>query len=120
MFHLTKQEKIILVFLSLTLAVGLGISTYKKGQGPQLNVQPNQMLKQEQAERLLEKRRQVNINSLELNELSQLPGIGEKIAANIIAYHQAHGPFKSKEELLQVEGIGEKKLERLKDLLILE
>ncbi|MBN2097871.1 MAG: helix-hairpin-helix domain-containing protein, partial [Candidatus Omnitrophica bacterium] len=40
--------------------------------------------------------------------------------SRISAYHREHGPFTSKEELLKVEGIGQKKFEQLKDLIILE
>lgn len=46
-----------------------------------------------------------------------LPGIGEVLAERILLYRTEHGPFTYVEQLLYVEGIGEKKLEELLDLI---
>ena len=56
----------------------------------------------------------VNINTATARELEALPGIGEVIAQRIIDYRNAHGPFRSVDELINVKGIGEKKLADLK------
>ena len=56
----------------------------------------------------------VNINTASARELEALPGIGEVIARRIIDYRNAHGPFQSVDELINVKGIGEKKLAELK------
>lgn len=62
----------------------------------------------------------LNLNSATVQELSEnLPGVGETIAARIVAYREENGGFSSVEELLNVEGIGEKKYEQIKDLLTL-
>ena len=50
----------------------------------------------------------VNLNTATVNELETLPGIGAKVAARIIEYRQKKGPFKKVEELMNVQGIGEK------------
>lgn len=122
MFDLTKQEKIILIFLTLTFATGLGIGAYKKKQQAlKLSVRPYKIdAAREQLDSFIEEQRFVNINSFKIEELKQLPGVGEKLAQRIIEYHKLYGPFKSKEQLLQVKGIGDKKFEQLKDLIILE
>ncbi len=57
----------------------------------------------------------ININRASATELEQLPGIGPKLAARIVAYREEHGPFQRKEELLNVPGIGMKKFARIKD-----
>lgn len=121
MFDLTKQEKAILVFLTLTFATGVGISAYKRSR-PRLKVQvqPHQTANLEDADRFITEYNQVNINSFDIAELTRLPGIGRVIAQRIIEYRKAHGPFKSKEELMQVKGIGAKKLEKIKDSIVLE
>lgn len=48
----------------------------------------------------------ININQAGVAELVQLPGIGEGIAKEIIAYRNENGPFASIEDLLNVKGIG--------------
>lgn len=49
----------------------------------------------------------VNINTADAAQLCTLPGIGETKAAAILAYREQHGSFASKEDLLNVSGIGE-------------
>jgi len=59
----------------------------------------------------------IDINQATVEDLEKLPGIGPKIAKNIIEYREKNGPFKSIEELLKVKGIGPKKLEQIKKYL---
>uniref|UniRef100_A0A7C4JU80 Helix-hairpin-helix domain-containing protein n=1 Tax=Thermodesulfobacterium geofontis TaxID=1295609 RepID=A0A7C4JU80_9BACT len=59
----------------------------------------------------------IDINQATVEELEKLPGIGPKIAKNIVEYREKNGPFKSIEELLKVKGIGPKKLEQIKKYL---
>ncbi|OPX04686.1 helix-hairpin-helix domain-containing protein [Geobacillus proteiniphilus] len=61
---------------------------------------------------------QVAVNTATEEELMQLPGIGPAKAKAIIAYREEHGPFQRVEDLLNVTGIGEKTLEKLKPYLL--
>jgi competence protein ComEA len=56
----------------------------------------------------------VNINTASSAELEALPGIGPKVAARIIDYRKTKGPFKKIEELMNVQGIGEKSFLKLR------
>ena len=64
--------------------------------------------------------KKTNPNKASLEELIRLPEIGPVLAGNIIEYRNSNGGFKSLEELQKVQGLGPKKLERLKDYLSLE
>jgi len=56
----------------------------------------------------------VNINTALATQLEALPGVGPVTAARIIEYREKNGPFKKIEELMNVQGIGEKSFLRLK------
>ena len=59
----------------------------------------------------------VNLNTATVAELEKLPGIGQKVAARIVEYRQKNGQFKKIEELMNVQGIGEKSFLKIKDRL---
>jgi competence protein ComEA len=59
----------------------------------------------------------VNLNTASKEELMQLPGIGEKRAQDIIDYRTRRGSFKKKTDLMNVYGIGEGIYDKIKDLV---
>lgn len=61
--------------------------------------------------------KKINLNTASLEELESLPGIGPFYAQKIIDYRQAHGPFKNIEQVLEVDGIGPKTFEQIKELI---
>jgi competence protein ComEA len=62
-----------------------------------------------------EKPAKVNLNTADAETLQSLPGIGPSYAKRIVEYREKNGPFKRVEDLLNVQGIGEKTLERIRD-----
>lgn len=62
----------------------------------------------------------MNLNTANASQLERLPRIGPKMAQRILDYRSAHGDFQTVEELVQVKGIGEKTLAKLKPYLFVE
>lgn len=57
----------------------------------------------------------VNLNTASAEQLTTLRGIGESKAEDILNYREAHGGFRSIEELMQIPGIKERVFEKIKD-----
>lgn len=61
------------------------------------------------------KNTKISINSASLEELQTLNGIGTSKAKAIVEYRKQNGKFKNIEDLLNIKGIGESLLEKIKD-----
>jgi len=59
----------------------------------------------------------VNINTATASELETLPRVGPKVAQRIIDFRTKNGNFKKVEEIMKVQGIGEKVFADIKDLI---
>ena len=59
----------------------------------------------------------VDINTASLEQLDTLPQIGPITAQSIIDYRMANGPFKTVENLLEVDGIGQVTFDKIKGLI---
>ncbi len=62
----------------------------------------------------------VNINEADASQLSLLPRVGPALAQRIIDFREGFGPFRSAEDLLLVQGIGEKTFALMKDYVVVE
>lgn len=60
----------------------------------------------------------LDLNRVSVEDLCLIPGIGEALAREIIAYRERAGRFRSIEELKKVKGIGDKKWEEFKPYLM--
>jgi len=123
---LNRREQVVIVLLVLSLSLGSGLwlrACVWSAAGPvEIQVEemalPEQLPPPPQEDRVLDPR--VNINTASAELLVTLPGIGPVLAERIIAYREEHGHFTALEDLLQVSGIGEKKLAALEDFIRVE
>ncbi|MEA2599684.1 MAG: competence protein ComEA [Acidobacteriota bacterium] len=58
--------------------------------------------------------RKVNINNADSSQLSMLPRVGPSVAQRIVDFRKENGPFKKAEDLMLVQGIGEKTFQLIK------
>lgn len=148
MIGFTREEKVIIIFLVVSLSVGSGILWYKKRHpsfAPELK-SPSWSLPTPLADTLnctqsdslffelapppagpkavkaspnlpLGK---ININTASQASLERLPNIGPAMAKRIVEYRSTSGGFKSIEQLSRVKGIGPKRLEQLREHVVVE
>lgn len=59
--------------------------------------------------------RRINLNKASKEDLQQVEGIGERLADVIVNYRQEHGRFKSKDEIHQIPGFSDIRTDKLKN-----
>lgn len=60
----------------------------------------------------------VDLSSASAEIIETLPGVGPKLAREIVRYREERGPFRKVEDLLEIKGMGPKKLRRIEPYLI--
>jgi competence protein ComEA len=62
----------------------------------------------------------VNLNTATLEELMTLDGIGQKVAERILDFREKNGPFQKPEDLMMVKGVGEKIFDANKTKIVIQ
>src|SRR3569832_22534 len=87
---------------------------------PSFVATPSRSLQRNPAKKGAVSSTKINLNIAPAALLETLPGIGPKLAAEFIRYRNEQGPFHRSEDLLQVKGIGPKKLSRIEPYLLFQ
>jgi competence ComEA-like helix-hairpin-helix protein len=131
--EVTPQERTALVVIGLLLAAGLGVRLAAPGPEPAVweaedapgrTAAPRAEVQQalsEAARRALplDPGELLDPNQVDAVELARLPRVGPAVAARIVAHREEHGPFRSRQELLAVRGVGPAVLEAISPYLSL-
>ena len=128
---LTKTERNVILFLSITLLVGAGIRLYQTTfpSAPRFDYRESDSIfaslstvSEDSVSALTkeigkEKSGKLDINTATKQEFIDLPGIGEVTAERILKYRKEKGKFISVEDLRTIKGMSKKRMEQLKPLI---
>ncbi len=95
------MKKILLAVLLLCCLVAPAVAADAAGTDDQVAVAAAQL--------------SVDLNQAGVADLETLPGVGPALAERIVAYREEHGAFQSVDQLVDVKGIGTKKLAKFKE-----
>lgn len=59
----------------------------------------------------------LDLNTATVEQFDALPGVGPVLAQRLVEYRTAHGGFRSVDQLREVDGIGESRFQKLKELV---
>ena len=105
MLNLTREERLVIVFLLFSFGKVLVTSFQRKEVTNDAKESP---------------RPRVNINTAGFSELIKLKGVGKKTALRIIDHRDDEGPFFYPEDIMKVKGIGDGKFELIKKDIFVE
>lgn len=57
----------------------------------------------------------INLNTADEDALASIPGIGRTLASRIVAYRRLNGPFESLDELADVSGMTQRRIDAMAD-----
>ena len=143
----TKQERIVIIFLLCGILIGAGVKLYNskfiantdsfQGEKETLNeieirikekanlidstlAADNLLLAKSKLSSTANLNLIININTANVEELTNLPKVGPVLAERIVEYRNTNGQFKKIAEIKKVKGIGEKKFASMKQHIIIK
>jgi comEA protein len=128
---LTKTERNVILFLSVTMLIGAGIRLYQASVPEPskfdyrtsdstfaaASAVPEDSLAAREEDEVAEEAEVLDINTATQEQLMKLPGVGAVTAARIVSARNEMGRFKTVEDLRAVKGISQKKLEKLAPMI---
>jgi competence protein ComEA len=108
MAFFTEDEKRVLLFLSIFAFSGLFLSWLNKRYAPASSVS-----------RSIANLGKINLNTVDKDSLIKLPGIGERLAQRIIEYRKEK-PFDDMQELKEIKGMNEYRIQKIKDYIYIK
>lgn len=119
MIKFTKEEKTAIIFVFLALFAGLTALYCKKNASPIIGIEKINPVRPGR-NFISNGSNGININKAAKDELVKLKHVGPVLAGRIISYREKYGPFRDKEGLRKVKGIGEKTYEKIAEQIVLE
>ncbi|MBD3182669.1 hypothetical protein GF312_10275 [Candidatus Poribacteria bacterium] len=108
------------VFLSFSTGMPVSISGSKYKLIENTSSQPDGKIEEDSKNSPGSIDDRININTASKDELESLPRIGPVLAGRIIDYRNEYGLFACIEEIINIHGIGDKTLEKLRNFITVE
>lgn len=119
------MRKIILYIMVFIVSIYCGIYLYEKPKNEGIFEEyiyenPHEKTLEYKEKAPMPEEGYININTATIYELTALPDIGPAMAERIVSFRDSLGGFEVKEDILRVDGIGEKTFEKIKDKIIVK
>ncbi len=109
-----KQFGVVLVWtMTVILLVAVGVTAV----ADEMALHP---LTVERLEEIAEETERIDLNTATAEELCEIDGLGTVFAERILEYRETYGSFRSVEDLLDIKGIGEKRLAQWRPYLTIK
>ncbi len=108
------------VNLAQPLEDGVQVYVPRKGESVQVQTRVGAVRRGATSEHKEPQPGKINVNTASAEQLESLPGVGPATARAIIEYRRQNGAFHSVDELLEVRGIGPKKLEQIRPYVVVK